>query len=56
MDPLLTPSGPPLDPLLTPSGPPADQMLIDGVFNADPHPGNVLFMPDGRLGPLLTPS
>lgn len=21
-----------------------------GVFNADPHPGNVLLMPDGRLG------
>ena len=26
------------------------QMLVDGVFNADPHPGNVLLMPDGRLG------
>ena len=26
------------------------QMLMDGVFNADPHPGNVLVMPDGRLG------
>ena len=25
-------------------------MLVDGVFNADPHPGNVLLMPDGRLG------
>ena len=26
------------------------QMLVDGVFNADPHPGNVLLMPDGGLG------
>jgi len=21
-----------------------------GVFNGDPHPGNIMFMPDGRLG------
>lgn len=26
------------------------QMLRDGVYNADPHPGNVLVLPDGRLG------
>ncbi|KAH6565178.1 hypothetical protein BASA60_010008 [Batrachochytrium salamandrivorans] len=26
------------------------QILIDGVFNGDPHPGNILVMPDGRLG------
>jgi len=26
------------------------QMLSDGVYNADPHPGNVLILPDGRLG------
>lgn len=26
------------------------QMLKDGVWNADPHPGNVLVLPDGRLG------
>eukprot|EP01012_Entosiphon_sulcatum_P022036 TRINITY_DN26945_c0_g1_i1.p1 TRINITY_DN26945_c0_g1~~TRINITY_DN26945_c0_g1_i1.p1 ORF type:complete len:454 (-),score=53.64 TRINITY_DN26945_c0_g1_i1:81-1442(-) len=26
------------------------QVLIDGIFNADPHPGNVLLLPDGRLG------
>lgn len=25
------------------------QVLSAGVFNADPHPGNVLFMPDGAL-------
>jgi ubiquinone biosynthesis protein len=25
------------------------QMLVDGVFHADPHPGNVLITPDGRL-------
>ncbi|MCC7194216.1 MAG: AarF/ABC1/UbiB kinase family protein [Gemmatimonadaceae bacterium] len=23
--------------------------LIDGLFHADPHPGNVLFTPDGRI-------
>jgi predicted unusual protein kinase regulating ubiquinone biosynthesis (AarF/ABC1/UbiB family) len=27
-----------------------DQMLIEGFFHADPHPGNVLLTPDGRLG------
>ena len=26
------------------------QLLKDGVYNADPHPGNVLILPDGRLG------
>jgi ubiquinone biosynthesis protein len=26
------------------------QMLIDGRFHADPHPGNVLVLADGRLG------
>src|SRR4029079_4400136 len=25
------------------------QMLVDGVFHADPHPGNVIVTPDGRL-------
>src|SRR5690606_24564981 len=24
-------------------------ILLDGVFHADPHPGNVLVTPDGRL-------
>jgi aarF domain-containing kinase len=26
------------------------QMIKDGVYNADPHPGNVIVMPCGRLG------
>jgi predicted unusual protein kinase regulating ubiquinone biosynthesis (AarF/ABC1/UbiB family) len=26
------------------------QMLVDGHFHADPHPGNVLVLADGRLG------
>jgi len=26
-----------------------DQTLVDGVFHADPHPGNVLLTDDGRL-------
>jgi len=26
------------------------QVLVDGVFNADPHPGNVLLLDDGRVG------
>jgi len=28
----------------------AHQIFHDGVFNGDPHPGNILLMPDGRLG------
>lgn len=28
----------------------ADEIFTHGVFNGDPHPGNVLLMPDGRLG------
>lgn len=28
----------------------AHEIFIDGAFNGDPHPGNVLLMPDGRLG------
>ena len=27
-----------------------DQILVAGFFHADPHPGNVLLTPDGRLG------
>jgi ubiquinone biosynthesis protein len=26
------------------------QIMLDGVFHADPHPGNVLVLPDRRLG------
>jgi ubiquinone biosynthesis protein len=26
------------------------QVLLDGTFHADPHPGNVLLLTDGRLG------
>eukprot|EP00040_Diaphanoeca_grandis_P006761 m.38561 g.38561 ORF g.38561 m.38561 type:complete len:570 (-) comp17941_c1_seq1:118-1827(-) len=26
------------------------QLLLDGVFNADPHPGNLLVLDDGRIG------
>jgi len=26
------------------------QIFVDGVFNGDPHPGNILLMPDGKLG------
>lgn len=28
------------------------QIMIDGVFHADPHPGNILLLTDGRLGML----
>ncbi|MBW4716317.1 ABC1 kinase family protein [Saccharothrix obliqua] len=28
------------------------QVLVDGVFHADPHPGNILLLRDGRLGML----
>jgi len=26
------------------------QVMLDGVFHADPHPGNVMLLTDGRLG------
>jgi len=26
------------------------QIMVDGVFHADPHPGNILLLRDGRLG------
>jgi Ser/Thr protein kinase RdoA (MazF antagonist) len=26
------------------------QVLVEGVFNGDPHPGNFLVLPDGRIG------
>ena len=26
-----------------------EQVIVDGVFHADPHPGNVLLTPDGRI-------
>ncbi|MGW4638527.1 ABC1 kinase family protein [Sphaerisporangium sp. NPDC004334] len=26
------------------------QIMVDGVFHADPHPGNILLLADGRLG------
>lgn len=25
-------------------------LFVDGVFHADPHAGNLLLLPDGRLG------
>lgn len=28
----------------------AHEIFVDGCFNGDPHPGNILLMPDGRLG------
>ena len=28
----------------------AHEIFVDGAFNGDPHPGNILMMPDGRLG------
>jgi len=28
----------------------AHEIMVDGVFTGDPHPGNVLLLPDGRLG------
>jgi ubiquinone biosynthesis protein len=27
-----------------------DEVFIDGVFHADPHPGNLMFLDDGRYG------
>jgi len=26
------------------------EIMVNGAFNGDPHPGNILMMPDGRLG------
>jgi ubiquinone biosynthesis protein len=26
------------------------QVMLEGTFHADPHPGNVLLLADGRLG------
>ncbi|CAN0519191.1 unnamed protein product, partial [Ectocarpus sp. 8 AP-2014] len=26
------------------------QIFVDGAFNGDPHPGNILLTPDGKLG------
>ncbi|KAL9182297.1 hypothetical protein ACHAXT_012949 [Thalassiosira profunda] len=26
------------------------QLLLSGTYNSDPHPGNILILPDGRLG------
>lgn len=26
------------------------QIMVDGLFQADPHPGNFLLLPDGRIG------
>lgn len=26
------------------------EIFVDGAFNGDPHPGNILLLPDGRLG------
>ena len=26
-----------------------DQVFVDGVYHADPHPGNLRYLPDGRL-------
>jgi len=28
----------------------AYEIFVTGVFNGDPHPGNIMLMPDGRLG------
>jgi hypothetical protein len=28
----------------------AHEILVNGVFNGDPHPGNILLCPDGRVG------
>ncbi|WP_199035694.1 ABC1 kinase family protein [Glycomyces salinus] len=27
-----------------------DEIMIDGIFHADPHPGNLLLLEDGKLG------
>ncbi|EGF78679.1 hypothetical protein BATDEDRAFT_26559 [Batrachochytrium dendrobatidis JAM81] len=26
------------------------EILIDGIFNGDPHPGNILILPNGKIG------
>ncbi len=28
----------------------AHEILVNGCFNGDPHPGNILLCPDGRVG------
>ena len=28
----------------------AHEIMVDGAFNGDPHPGNIMLMPDGRVG------
>ena len=28
----------------------AHQILVDGAFNGDPHPGNIMLLEDGRVG------
>jgi aarF domain-containing kinase len=28
----------------------AHEIFVDGTFNGDPHPGNIMLLPDGRLG------
>lgn len=28
----------------------AHEIMVDGAFNGDPHPGNILLLPDGRVG------
>jgi aarF domain-containing kinase len=28
----------------------AHEIFVDGAFNGDPHPGNIMLLPDGRVG------
>jgi len=28
----------------------AHEIFVDGYFNGDPHPGNILLLEDGRMG------